>query len=106
MMKAADSGYDNAMLQLGRVYEFGRHVPKDLNKAIYWYRQAAEHGNIEAQYWLGARYEQGAQGLPKDIDKALFWLRKAADHDDDDPRQNFAEQSLMRLEKREPPRHF
>jgi TPR repeat protein len=90
MMRAADEGYDVALYELGRAYEFGRRgVSRDEAKAIYWYQEASERGNIQAQYWLGLKYESG-DGLPKDIDKALFWLRKAADHDQSDLTQNSA----------------
>jgi TPR repeat protein len=101
---AADTGNDEALLEMGRTYQFGRSgVSKDQAKAIDWFQQAAERGNIQAQYWLGMEYERGEDGVPKDIDKALFWLHKAADHDDGDITQEAAEQALTRLEKGEPP---
>lgn len=99
MMKAADGGYDVALYEMGRAYEFGtRGVMKDQTKAIDWYEKAAERGNIQAQYFLAEKYERG-DGVPKDIDKALFWMRKAADHDKGDFMQNLAANALVRLEK-------
>jgi TPR repeat protein len=104
MMKAADGGYDVALYEMGRAYEFGRRgVTKDKTKAIYWYEKAAERSNIQAQYWLAEKYERG-DGVPKDLDKARFWLRKAADHDKGDFTQNLAERELARLEKEGAPR--
>lgn len=45
--KAADQGDVEAQEALGVFYEHGHghSVPKDLNKAIKWYRKAAQHGN-------------------------------------------------------------
>jgi TPR repeat protein len=37
----------------------------------------AQHGDVSAQFWLGAGYEQGWFGKP-DFQEALKWLRKAA----------------------------
>jgi TPR repeat protein len=42
-----------------------------------------QRGNVGAQSWLGAGYEQGWFGKA-DFRKALKWLRKAAGHDDPD----------------------
>jgi uncharacterized protein len=43
----------------------------------------AQHGDVRAQFWLGASYEQGRFGRT-DFRKALTWLRKAAKHGDPD----------------------
>ena len=97
-----DQSYAVALYELGRAYEFGRRgVSRNKAKAIYWYQEAAKRGNLEAQYWLGRKYERG-QDLPKNIDKALFWLRRAAGHDQKDLVQNSAERELARLERQAP----
>ena len=31
------------------LYAYGNGVPRDVDKAIYWYRKAATNGNISAQ---------------------------------------------------------
>src|SRR2546421_12367026 len=41
-------------------------------------RRAAVHGNSEAQFWLGAAYEQGWIGATN-FQEALKWFRKAAE---------------------------
>jgi uncharacterized protein len=93
LTKAADAGYAAALLDMARAYEAGRNgVSKDKAKAVYWYEEAAERGNVPAQYFLAERYERG-DGVVKDIDKAIFWMRKAADHDEG------AAQAFARLEK-------
>jgi uncharacterized protein len=43
----------------------------------------AQHGDLGAQFWLGAGYEQGWFGKP-DFQEALKWLRRAAKHGDPD----------------------
>jgi Sel1 repeat len=97
-----DQCYAVALYELGRAYEFGRRgVSRNKAKAIYWYQEAAKRGNLEAQYWLGRKYERG-QDLPKNIDKALFWLRRAAGHEQKDMVQASAERELARLERQPP----
>jgi Sel1 repeat len=60
MMKAADGGYDVALYEMGRAYEFGRRgATKDKTKAIYWYEKAAERSSIQAQYWLAENTSAG-----------------------------------------------
>jgi TPR repeat protein len=43
-----------------------------------WLRRAAEQGNTEAQFWLGAAYEEGRFGTT-DYQAAFKWLVKAAE---------------------------
>ena len=38
-----------AQNNLGWCYENGKGVPKDMKKAVYWYREAAEQGDAEAK---------------------------------------------------------
>ena len=59
----------------------GRGVPQDYTQAALWYRKAAEQGNAEAQYDLGALYVKG-QGVPQDYAQAALWYRKAAEQGD------------------------
>ena len=57
-------------------YEYG--VDQDLPEAFKWYLQAAENGNMNAQYNVGICYEYG-KGVEIDLDKAIEWYTKAAD---------------------------
>ena len=47
-------------------------------EAFYWYKSAASHGNRDAQFAIGARYQCG-MGVKKNEDAAFEWYKKAAD---------------------------
>ena len=51
---------------------------KDGEKAVFWYREAAEQGYAEAQFKLGQMYYVGS-GVEEDDEKAVFWYREAAE---------------------------
>jgi TPR repeat protein len=38
----------------------------------------AEHGNVKAQFWVGAAYESGRDGVGQDFAQAHAWLTKSA----------------------------
>ena len=48
-----------------------------MKEAVMWYRRAAEQGQAEAQFFLGACYGAG-KGVPQDVEVAVKWIRKAA----------------------------
>ncbi len=49
-LKLAEQGNSSAQNTIGVMYSNGEGVDKDGNEAIIWYKKAAEHGNISAQY--------------------------------------------------------
>ncbi|MEW6521609.1 MAG: tetratricopeptide repeat protein [Thermodesulfobacteriota bacterium] len=55
-----------------------QHIGDDYSEAIIWYRQRAEQGQADGQYYLGLMYALG-KGLPRDYQKAAMWFRKAAE---------------------------
>lgn len=55
-----------------------RGVKQDLKKAVEFYRQAAEQELAEAQFNLGAMYENGV-GVKQDYSKAVEWYTKVAE---------------------------
>lgn len=79
---AAEDGDVQAMWHLAKCYEYGKGVKKDYEKAIEWYRQAADGGSSAAMRSLAINYKGGRCGLEKDNRKAINWLRKAADAGD------------------------
>ncbi len=67
-----------AQYALGKIYLVGKHVPKDINKAIIYLTQSAEQENEWAAYQLGKLYLLG-KDVQKDTEKAVVYLTKAAE---------------------------
>jgi TPR repeat protein len=63
---------------MGELYEEGQSVPRDLSKAVYWFRMSADRGLALAQNELGKLCEAGA-GVPQDKSAALRWYFVAAE---------------------------
>ena len=76
LQKPAKQGDAKAQSMLGTLYAFGRGVPQDDSKALYWLQKSAKQGYAEAQFQLGVRYYFGVQ---KDYAKAAHWFQKAAE---------------------------
>jgi len=59
------------------MYDLGRGVPQDYERAVTWYRRAAQQGDAQAQNNLGVMYENG-YGVPQDLVQAYKWYALAA----------------------------
>jgi len=66
------------MLRIGRCYETGDGVGKDVAEAVKWYRMAADEGHVQAAFELSKCYTFGF-GVRKNRVTAGKWLRKAAE---------------------------
>ena len=79
----AEQGDTNAMILLGKYYEYDALYEEDLKpkRAIYWLRKAADSGNALAQVLLGSHYELGNVVL-KDNDEAFRLYSLAAEQGD------------------------
>lgn len=64
--------------QLAYNHEHGINVQIDMEKAAFYYRQAAEGGLAEAQFNLGNLYLAGS-GVALNPAAAVEWFRKAAE---------------------------
>ena len=73
----AREGYPLAECQVGYFYYDGLGVEKDMEKALWWTRRAADHGDRDGQCNLAWFYEDGI-GVERDVEQAAFWYRKAA----------------------------
>ncbi len=62
-----------ALYRTGVAYESGKVVPKDYEKAIYYYDLAARNGFGYAAHNLFEVYMIGYGGIPKDTAKARFY---------------------------------
>lgn len=73
---AADKGSKKALYRLGRCYEKGRGVQKDVNMAFSLYSKGAAKNNAKSQYALGRCYLRG-KGVQADKAQAKKWFTKA-----------------------------
>ena len=62
------------------MYLNGEGTQINIEKAIYWFKKAAEQGHSEAQYHLGLMYRNG-RGTPVDFQEAIRWLHRSAEQD-------------------------
>jgi len=74
--RSAEQGYAPAEYMYGGIFRVGRW--KDPKQLVYWWTKAAEQGDVHAQLWLGAFYEQGRYGIERDYFKAFRWLSMAS----------------------------
>ena len=77
--RAARSGSAEARYQLAQLYEKGQGVPKDKDRALALYAEAAEEGYAPALNDLGFIHLQGELGQEADEERARDYFRRAAD---------------------------
>src|SRR5881398_1988823 len=53
MQPEAEKGTPTAQYDMGVFYSRGRAGPKDYDKALHWFRLAADQNNANAQYEVG-----------------------------------------------------
>jgi TPR repeat protein len=75
--EAADAGHIAALYELGRHYERGDGVAKDVAEALRLYKDAAGQNDLYAATRLGVLYRDGI-GVERDVRTAVEWLVKAA----------------------------
>ena len=73
LIRKAKSGDKYSQNKLGNYYFSGKKVRKDITKAKYWFKKAAENGFVTSQENLGAVYFK-----EKKFANALIWYTKAA----------------------------
>ena len=64
------------MYKLGYFYSKGKYVEQDVERAVEWYRLAAELNNAQAQCNLALCYMNG-KGISKNVDFGVYWLERA-----------------------------
>jgi hypothetical protein len=71
----ADLGSIRSMMYLGFLYDGGKFVSRDPNRAKFWYNRAIQAGAIDGWYYLGRLFVgEGAYA------KALEAFREGSDH--------------------------
>jgi len=81
MQKLADEGNAKAQYEMGQMYNDSLsyfNIPRNSEKALFWYKKAAENNYAPAQYYLGNMYSYGSIVKP-DKKKSLYWYHKAAE---------------------------
>lgn len=68
-----------AKTSLGWLYQQGKRVTKDIDKAIEWYRAAIKDGSADAEYLLGKLYHKGDNGEHQFMRRALALYYAAAE---------------------------
>ena len=63
----------------GDTFMYGQDTAIDYAEAFYWYRSAAEQGDVPAKNQLGLIFDSGGYGISKDPVKATKWFLLAAD---------------------------
>lgn len=74
---ASDTGNPAALREQARGHEHGEGVPRNPNKAIQLYCEAARLGDVESQYSLGWMYANG-RGIQRDDATAAYFFEMAA----------------------------
>jgi uncharacterized protein len=69
----AESGDGLAQSSVGVLHDNGQGVPRDYDKAIFWYRKSADQGNQFGQFNLGTMYWFG-NAVEKDWIEACKWF--------------------------------
>lgn len=73
----AEQGDAAAQFNLALLYEDGKELPRNYERARYWHRKAARQGHAAAGYSLALMHHKGL-GMPQDHVKTVYWYRKAA----------------------------
>ena len=78
LLARAKKGDSDAQYRLGRLYQYGQgSLPYDINKALDWYRRAADQQHAAALYALGKLHLNG-QGVQRDFEEAKYLFERAA----------------------------
>ena len=76
--KSANQECVNGMYILARILM----DKKDVNKAIHWYKEAANKDHVASQYSLGVIYANG-DGVIRDYQEARYWFEIVAKNEND-----------------------
>ncbi len=78
LLLSVEQGDADVQYGLGYCFGFGRGTDQDLERAVFYYRQAANQGNCQALCALGNCYEYG-KGIKQSYEEAFKLYKKAAD---------------------------
>src|SRR3974390_1610271 len=77
VLQRAQAGDPAAQVQMGNKYALGLGVPRDPDKAMDWFKRAADQGYADGQYRLGGMYDVGHISKQDPV-TAIIWYTRAA----------------------------
>lgn len=80
LRKAAAQNHPEAQYNIGLAYLRGLGVVQSRDKALPWFRRAADGGEVNAQGIIGEVLYWGADGIAKHPEEGIKFLRPAAKH--------------------------
>ncbi len=86
---AVKQGNSEAQYATGLAYQYGKGVPKDLEKAREYYEKAAKQGHDQAKNNLGRLLENGWEGVEPNQTRAVELYKDAADKGNMDAQFNY-----------------
>jgi ankyrin repeat protein len=91
LRRAADAGLSEAAYNLAYLYVHDHWVPRDLEKALFWFNRSGELGSCSVYRRIGYNFQQGNENFPVDLKRAVEWSRKGAECGDLDAMTILAE---------------
>jgi len=76
--KAAEQGNAAGEFGLGHMYASGEGIEKDIGKALYWIRRAADQDYLLAVEMLSRAYQIGDLGLSVDMQQSKLWENRGS----------------------------
>jgi uncharacterized protein len=81
LRRSAESAFPDAQFAVGKLYEDGELLPRNLATALLWYERAAKQQHLDAQLEMIASHMLG-RGTPANPERAAYWAQQAADKGD------------------------
>ncbi|WP_185236017.1 tetratricopeptide repeat protein [Teredinibacter franksiae] len=79
---AAEKGFSDAQRDLGTAYHLGIARKVNLDKAMYWYKEAVRNKNVPAMLYVASLYHAG-EGVEKDFPQSYAYTALAASYGSD-----------------------
>ncbi len=76
LMYSAQTGDPESQVKLGEMYFKGDELEKDVEQAVYWFKEGAKLKYPRAFFMLGVCFIMG-EGVEKDVEKAEGFLKQA-----------------------------
>jgi TPR repeat protein len=81
-------------LHLGVIFDDGLGQPPNIEKALSFYKNAANGDEPMALIRLARIYRNGKSSIPPDISEAIFWYKKMLEH-----KQHYEKKEIQEAER-------